>query len=61
VISVATAGLPRACLDIAIERGGVTLLPRAHTTINAGDHLSIFTPGDQPEAPREIVRLCTGL
>jgi H+/Cl- antiporter ClcA len=59
--AVAHAGLPRGCLIIAIERGGTTLLPGAQTDILAGDHLSILTPGDQPQAPLEIVRLCTGL
>jgi Trk K+ transport system NAD-binding subunit len=59
--AVAKAGLPAGCLIIAIERGGTTMLPRAKTVMLAGDHLSILTPGDRPEAPLEIVRLCTGL
>ena len=59
--SVATAGLPRGCLLIGIERGGVTLLPNANSLLLPGDHLSILTPGDQPEAPLQIVSLCTGL
>ena len=46
---------------IAIERGGVRLLPTADSVLLAGDHLSILAPGDQPDAPLEIVRLCTGL
>ncbi len=59
--TVAEAGLPQGCLLIGIERGGVTLLPTAKTVLLAGDHLSILTPGDQPEAPLQIVSLCTGL
>ena len=58
---VALAGLPRGCLIIAIERGGAILLPTAQTVLLAGDHLSILTPGDQPEAPLQVVKLCTGL
>jgi CIC family chloride channel protein len=58
---VAKAGLPRGCLLISIERGGAILLPSADTMILAGDHLSILAPGDQPEAPLQIVNLCTGL
>jgi hypothetical protein len=58
---VGQAGLPRGCLIIAIERGGARLLPRADSVLLAGDHLSILAPGDQPDAPLEIVRLCTGL
>jgi len=59
--TVATAGLPRGCLIIAVERSGTTLLPTAKTVLLAGDHLSILAPGDQPAAPLEVVRLCTGL
>jgi CIC family chloride channel protein len=59
--SVAQAGLPRGCLIIAVERGGVTSLPTAQTVLLAGDHLSILVPGSQPEAALEIVNLCTGL
>ncbi|MGD0540411.1 MAG: H(+)/Cl(-) exchange transporter ClcA [Tepidisphaeraceae bacterium] len=58
---VAQAGLPRGCLIIAIERGGATVLPTAQTVLLAGDHLSILTPGEQPETPLKIVKLCTGL
>lgn len=58
---VAQAGLPRGCLLFAVERGGVTLLPAAETILLPGDHLSILAPGDHPEAPLEIVKLCTGL
>jgi len=58
---VAGAGLPRGCLIIAIERGGGNLLPTADTVVHAGDHLRILTPGDQPQATMDIVRLCTGL
>jgi CIC family chloride channel protein len=59
--TVAKAGFPRGCLIIGVERHGATLLPTANTILLAGDHLSILVPGDQPEAPLEIVRLCTGL
>src|ERR1043165_3609135 len=59
--SVAQAGLPAGSLIIAIERAGATLLPTARTVMLAGDHLSILVPGDQPETPLAIVRLCTGL
>jgi CIC family chloride channel protein len=58
---VADAGLPRGCLLIGIERGGDVRLPTADTVLLAGDHLSILTPGDQPDAPLKIVSLCTGL
>lgn len=58
---LAQAGLPRGCLITAIERDGTTLLPTAQTVILAGDHLSILAPEEQPGAPLEIVRLCTGL
>jgi len=58
---VSQAGLPRGCLIIAIERGGTTLLPAADSVLHAGDHLSILAPGDRPDAPLEIVKLCTGM
>ena len=58
---IAQVGLPRGCLIIAVERGGAILLPSAQTVLLAGDHLSILTPGDQPDASLKIVRLCTGL
>jgi CIC family chloride channel protein len=59
--TVTQAGLPPGCLIIAIERSGAKLMPTAGTMLRAGDHLSILAPGDKPEAPLEIVRLCTGL
>ena len=55
------AGLPRGCLVTAVERAGVIILPAADTLLLPGDHVSILAPGDQPDAPLEIVRLCTGL
>lgn len=55
------AGLPRGCLVVALERGGANLLPSADTRLMPGDHVWIMTPGEAPEAPLEIVRLCTGL
>jgi len=58
---IARAGLPRGCLVVAVERGGVSMLPTADTVLLAGDHVSILTPGDSPQMPLEIVRLCTGL
>ena len=58
---IAKAGLPRGCLIIAVERAGVNVLPTADTVLLAGDHVSILTPGESPEQPLEIVRLCTGL
>lgn len=59
--AIAKAGLPRGCLVVAIERGGNTLLPLAETILLPGDHISILTPGDAPDAPLKIVRLCTGM
>jgi len=59
--SIANAGLPPGCLIIGIDRNGKTLLPTAGTVLLPGDHVSILAPGDRPEAPLEIVRLCTGL
>ncbi|MEW6252066.1 MAG: chloride channel protein, partial [Planctomycetota bacterium] len=58
---IAQAGLPRGCLVVAVERGGVNLLPTADTVLLAGDHISLLTPGDSPHMPLEIVHLCTGL
>ncbi len=58
---IAEAGLPRGCLIVAVERGGNSLLPSADAVLLAGDHVSILAPGDYPEAPLEIVRLCTGM
>jgi CIC family chloride channel protein len=55
------SGLPRGCLVIAVDRGGTSLLPSADSVLLPGDHVSILVPGNQPEAPLEIVRLCTGL
>lgn len=59
--AIAKAGLPKGCLIIAVERSGHGLLPRADTILMPGDHVSILAPGDLPEAPMEIVRLCTGM
>jgi len=58
---IADAGMPPGCLVISVERGGSQLLPTASTVLLAGDHLSILAPGDAPEAPLKITRLCTGL
>ena len=58
---IAEAGLPRGCLIIALERGGNSILPTAATVLRPGDHISVLIPGDAPQAPLEIVRLCTGL
>lgn len=58
---LAKAGLPRGCLVTAVERSGLTLIPTADTILLPGDHISILAPGDKPEAPLEIVRLCTGM
>jgi CIC family chloride channel protein len=60
-LPIAKAGLPRGCLITAVERSGLTLIPTADTILFPGDHISILAPGDRPEAPLEIVRLCTGL
>lgn len=59
--AIAKAGLPAGCLIVAVERGGASLLPTAGTVLLPGDHISILAPGDAPEAPLEIVRLCTGM
>lgn len=58
---IADAGLPRGSLIIAVERGGHPILPSAGTILLPGDHISILTPGDAPEAPLQIVKLCTSL
>jgi CIC family chloride channel protein len=58
---IAKAGLPPGCLIVAVERSGVSLLPAARTVLMAGDHISILTPGDVPDAPLKIVKLCTGM
>lgn len=58
---IAKAGLPPGCLIVGVERSGTSLLPSAETVLLAGDHISILTPGDAPEAPLKIVRLCTGM
>src|SRR5262249_51175048 len=58
---IARADLPKGCLVIAVERGGLHLLPAADMQLLPGDHVTILAPGDLPEAPMDIVRLCTGL
>lgn len=58
---IAEAGLPRGCLIITVERGGNQLLPAADTVLLPGDHITILAPGDSPEAPLDLVRLCTGM
>jgi CIC family chloride channel protein len=58
---IAQAGLPRGCLIVAVERAGSRLLPTADTVLLAGDHVSILTPGNEPDAPLKVVRLCTGM
>lgn len=55
------AGLPRGCLIIAVDRAGSQVHPAADTVLHPGDHITILAPGDSPEAPLEIVRLCTGM
>lgn len=58
---ISKAGLPRGCLITTVDRSGHSLIPTADTVLHPGDHVSILAPGDRPEAPLEIVRLCTGL
>jgi CIC family chloride channel protein len=58
---IAKAGLPRGCLVVGVERSGANVLPTAETVLLAGDHIYVLTPGDPPDLPLEIVRLCTGL
>jgi hypothetical protein len=58
---IAKAGLPAGCLIVAIERGGARLTPRADLVLHPGDHISVLVPGDKPNAPLELVTLCTGL
>jgi chloride channel protein, CIC family len=58
---IADAGLPYGCLIIAVERSGNSLLPSGGTVLLPGDHVSILAPGESPEAPLDIVRLCTGM
>lgn len=58
---IAKAGLPRGCLIIAVERGGHQVLPAANTVLLPGDHISVLAPGEAPETPLEIVKLCTGM
>lgn len=59
--TIREAGLPRGCLIVSLERGGDTLLPTAGTTLQPGDHISVLTPGDTPDAPLQVVHLCTGI
>lgn len=59
--TIVEAGLPRGCLIVGVERGGHSILPSAHTRLLPGDHISIMAPGDAPDAPLAIVRLCTGI
>lgn len=59
--TIIEAGLPKGCLIVGVERGGHAVLPTAHTRLMPGDHISIMAPGDLPEAPLTIMRLCTGL
>jgi CIC family chloride channel protein len=58
---IADSRLPRGCLIIAVERRGSQLLPSAGTVLLPGDHITILAPGDAPDVPLEIVRLCTGM
>jgi len=58
---IARAGLPHGCLIVGVERAGVNLLPTGETVLQAGDHISVLTPGEEPQMPLEIVHLCTGL
>lgn len=58
---LAQAGLPRGCLATAIDRAGRAVVPSAQTVILPGDHITVLCPGEQPEAPLELVRLCTGI
>jgi hypothetical protein len=60
-LPIVKAGLPPDFLITAVERSGLTLIPTADTVLLPGDHVSILAPGDRPEAPLEIVALCTGL
>lgn len=61
IAECATAGLPSGSLIVAVERGGSQVLPAATTTILPGDHITVLTPGDNPESALEVVRLCTGM
>lgn len=58
---IADSQVPRGCLIIAVQRGGNQLLPSADTVLLPGDHITILAAGDAPQAPLEIVRLCTGM
>ncbi len=59
--TIASARLPRGCVIAAVERAGSSVIPAAETVLLAGDHISVVTPGDQPEAAMEVVRVCTGM
>jgi CIC family chloride channel protein len=58
---IARAGLPRGCLIVCVERAGASVLPTGETVLQAGDHISVLTPGAEPQMPLEIMHLCTGL
>lgn len=58
---ICEAGLPRGCLIVSVDRNRKTLLPRADTVLLAGDHITVLTPGESPEAALKIVELCTGI
>lgn len=60
-LSIAKAGMPRGCLITGVDRNGRAVIPTATTVLLPGDHISVLVPGEKPDAPIEIARLCTGL
>lgn len=55
------AGLPKGCLVVGVERGGKLLHPAADLELRPGDHITVLCPGNMPEAPSQVVQLCTGI
>ncbi|HMN42538.1 MAG TPA: H(+)/Cl(-) exchange transporter ClcA [Phycisphaerales bacterium] len=55
--TIATAGIPRGCLVVAIERAGKELLPHAGHVLLAGDHITVLVPAHETDKALKIVEL----
>jgi CIC family chloride channel protein len=55
--SIRDGSLPQGCLVVGVERGGKELLPHADFVLAPGDHITVLTPANQPEAALAVVDL----
>jgi Trk K+ transport system NAD-binding subunit len=55
--SVRDLNLPKGCLLVTVNRAGREIVPGADTKLLPGDHLTVITSGDKPEACAVVQRM----